>query len=324
MNNNRIIYRIIAAIIALTLIICAFSSCTGKEEDPEITRGTQEIEGPSETSTLPGEVTTDPAATAENTTKAGLLSDFTLSASVNANTTAPNLTPNQNAGVNDAANSSGISPEKLSGFISAMGFEYDANQGIFYTNLDNWQRSANYVSHYDTFAQFGNMRYRTAKIDFGSFDGLDWRIQIWKGQYGVFGGSEVGVYTKNPIANEMLYNCADNDHLLYMETSLYLNKEDYESSKLYFSRDWQAHWWLTGFKAGVVDPTTLIMKIRIRLKTPEMADMFCNALEVTGFTRTDSAYNGYDTYYRLGRDVYILWDDVGEMNYIQQTPKAKK
>lgn len=317
MNGNRIIYRVIAAIIAFTLVICSFSSCSGNEEEPEITRGTQEIEGPSETTTLLGEVTTDPAATAEDASRSGLLSDFTLSGSSSA--AEQTLTSEESSAIDEAASSSGISVAKIATFISAMGFEYDANQGIFYSNIDNWQRSANYVSHYDTFAQLGNMRYRTAKSDFGPFDGLDWRIQIWKGQYGVFGGCEVGIYTKDPVANEMLYNCADDNHLLYMESSLYLNKEDYENGSLYFSREWQAHWWLTGFKAGVVDPTTLIMKIRIRLKTRDMAVMFCKALETTGFTAADSAYKDYDTYYRLGTDVYILWDDVGEINYVQQS-----
>ena len=45
------------------------------------------------------------------------------------------------------------------------------------------------------------MRYLTTSVDFYN-DGLDWRIQLWKGQYGPFGGGEVGVYTKDPETNK--------------------------------------------------------------------------------------------------------------------------
>lgn len=70
------------------------------------------------------------------------------------------------------------------------------------------------------------MRYLTTTVDF-YYDGLDWRIQLWKGQYGPFGGGEVGVYTKDPETNDKLYNCADNDHLLNMYYDLYLTPNTY-------------------------------------------------------------------------------------------------
>lgn len=79
-----------------------------------------------------------------------------------------------------------------------MGFGYDAEQGIFYSLMDSWQRDANFISQYDKYAAiFGNMRYLTTTVDF-YYDGLDWRIQLWKGQYGPFGGGEVGVTQRTP------------------------------------------------------------------------------------------------------------------------------
>lgn len=312
-NKNHFSIRVLSAVLALIMVMCVFSSCGTQDDTGEITRGTEQIEKPSETTAADsGETTTSSETTTASsvtTTKAaGGSSDYVVTDQISSEV--------QDA-VDNSSSGGGIDTMALSTFVSAMGFEYDSSQGVFYTNMDNWQRSANYVGHYDTFAQFGNMRYLTTTIDISNYDNLDWRIQLWKGQYGVFGGSEVGVYTKNPTTNTMLYNCADNDHLLYMESSMYLTKADYERDNLYFSRPWQAHWWLTGFKLGTVNPSDLVMTVRIRMKTNVMAKAFEAALLSAGFSKGD-AMTQYDTYRKLGNDFYILWYSVGTLNYQQQ------
>lgn len=311
-KSNNIIRRIICVVLALTLTACIFTSCKKNNEEEEITRGNAQIEKPTyeEESQPEGEATTDPAATMEDAR------NTTAKTSGNSATESTTYGSADDA-IKDAAKQSGMSPEQIAEFIQIMGYDYDPVQGIFYTSLDNWQRQANFVAHYDTAAHYFNMNYRTARIDFGPIDGLDWRIQLWKGQYGAFGGSEIGVYTKDPKQNAMLYHCADDKHLLYMESALYLNKEDYQNNKVYFTREWQAHWWLTGFKPGVVNPASLIMSMRIRCKSDKMADQFAAALEKAGFTPVNSSKEmGYNTYRRSLNDIYILWDDVGELNYV--------
>ncbi len=316
-NSNNIIKRIICVVLVITLTVCIFSSCKKDNQEEEITRGNAQIERPTYADeTQPdGEVTTDPAATMADarTTTAKAASSGTAATT---ESTTYSSDPQINDAINDAANASGLSAEQIAQFIQIMGYDYDPNQGIFYTSLDNWQRQANFVAHYDTAAHYANMNYRTARIDFGPIDGLDWRIQLWKGQYGAFGGSEIGVYTKDPKQNAMLYHCADDDHLLYMESALYLSKSDYESGKVYFTREWQAHWWLTGFKAGIVNPASLIMTMRIRCTSSKMATQFVSALETAGFTQVKNQKSlTYDTFCRSLNDIYIVWDSVGELNY---------
>lgn len=316
-KSNNIIRRIICVVLALTLTACIFTSCKKNNEEEEITRGNAQIERPTyeEESQPEGEATTDPAATMEDAR------NTTAKASDTATTegTTYSSDPKVDGAIKDAAKQSGMSPEQIAEFIQIMGYDYDPVQGIFYTSLDNWQRQANFVAHYDTAAHYFNMNYRTARIDFGPIDGLDWRIQLWKGQYGAFGGSEIGVYTKDPKQNAMLYHCADDEHLLYMESALYLNKEDYQNNKVYFTREWQKHWWLTGFKPGVVNPASLIMSMRIRCMSSSMATQFAAALEQAGFTAVKSQKDmTYDTYCRSLNNIYILWDEVGELNYVQK------
>lgn len=321
-KNNSRIFKISAVIISLALLISVFSSCKKAPQDEEITRGSDIIEAPTNNndSNLFGEVVPDESTTLANgqsttavtTTKANSVT-VTKPAVTVANSQANNQI---NEAVNNG-NSGGLDAASLAEFVNVMGYDYDPIQGIFYTSMDNWQRQGNFVEHYDTAASYLNMNYRTLRIDFGVTDGMDWRIQLWKGLYGPFGGCEIGVYNKDPKENDKLYHCTDDDHLLYMESALYLNKADYESNKVFFTREWQAHWWLTGFKLKIVDPAKLVMTMRIRMTSPTMANQFEEGLINAGFRKGD-AKTKYDTYRRSINDFYILWDDLGEMNYIER------
>lgn len=309
---KRITVKLIAAALSLIIMAGAFSAC-GSKSDDEITRSNEVIAKPETTTEDPFADMTD--NTEESTTSAEeetISSSGILDGFGDLTTTRPGSEPT-------TVNTSGIqnlNPIAVAKFINDMGFEYDATQGIFYSAIDSWQRSANYFSHYDAFAKYGNMRYVTDKIDF-TYDDMDYRIQIWKGQYGIFGGAEIGVYTKKPGTNEMVYKCADDDHLLNMYFDLYENQTAYLRGERYFYRDaWTGagHWWLTGFKFGVVVPTNMVLYGKIHMKTNGMASEFERALKKAGFKAGD-ALSQYDTYRRDGRDFYFLWKDIGTLNY---------
>lgn len=322
--------RITSAVIALIMIACVFSSCKSKKDgDEEITRSNQVIAGPVTTAenseATTGEETTGGETTAAATTAAAKASSSLSVPSV----TTPDFNSTTSASGSSAASSMGslgaavlgalanADPETLAAFVNNMGFGYDADQGIFYSLMDSWQRDANFISQYDKYAAiFGNMRYLTTTVDF-YYDGLDWRIQLWKGQYGPFGGGEVGVYTKDPETNDKLYNCADNDHLLNMYYDLYLTPNTYAVKNRFFYRDaWTGggHWWLTGFKMGSVNPNEMVMSLKIRMRSRKMANAFENGLQTAGFYRGNATSN-YDSYYRNDTEFYILWYHTGNRNY---------
>ena len=210
--------RITSAVIALIMIACVFSSCKSKKGgDEEITRSNQVIAGPVTTAEN-GEATTGEETTGGETTAAATTAAKASSSLNVPSVTTPDFNNTTSASGSSAASSMGslgtavlgalanADPETLAAFVNNMGFGYDAEQGIFYSLMDSWQRDANFISQYDKYAAiFGNMRYLTTTVDF-YYDGLDWRIQLWKGQYGPFGGGEVGVYTKDPETNDKLYN----------------------------------------------------------------------------------------------------------------------
>jgi hypothetical protein len=91
-----------------------------------------------------------------------------------------------------------------------------------------------------------------------------WMIELWKGQYGLETGCEIGVYNRtigstsfvyrildatvgqrpgdtNPSHN-LFFDCASDSELLLMSSTLYRNGQKV------FSRGPEKHWWLTGFK----------------------------------------------------------------------------
>ncbi len=301
---NSTVKRAIAAMLAVMLIVCSFASCKKDDGDNEITRGANSIAAP-ETTAAPTEPVTDETTTEPSTA---------------APTAAPSTQKNNggtgggNSGnANQIANQSGVGLSLVSSLINAFGYNYDAKEGVFYTELDSWQRSGNYIKHYDAVAPLSNMTFLTTKVDF-NYAGLNWRLQFWKGQYGPFGGAEIGVYNKKPGQTDELYFCADDDHLMYMTYDCYLTAQDYRSGNKFFTRGWQKHWWLTGFKMANVTPTDMVMYARIRTYDSTMHSAMEQGLINAGFRKGD-ARTQMDTYRKSGFDFYILWHSVGETNY---------
>lgn len=307
---NSTIKRTIALVLVVFVLACSFASCTKDKGngDEEITRGANAIVAPETTA---GTTTATEGTNAETSTAAETTTKKTPAP------TAPNNGSNTNAQnndkVNQAASQSGIDTALAASLINALGYNYDSKEGVFYTELDSWQRSGNYIKHYDMIAPLGNMTYLTTKVDF-DYDNLNWRLQFWKGQYGPFGGAEIGVYYKFPGQTDELYYCADDDHLLYMTYTLYLSPADYQKGQKFFTRGWQKHWWLTGFKPQIVDPEDLVMSARIRTYNTTMRDAMEKGLIQAGFTK-GNATTQMDTYKKSGFDFYFLWHSVGATNY---------
>lgn len=331
-KENRWLIKAVSLILSASLFVCAFASCTKKEQEEEITRGTAPITPPTgyaEPSEYHGEPTTDPAATKSQTT---VTAKAASTASHAATTSAQSIIlPDEkaNEAVEEAAQKGGTSAADIAQFVAIMGYDYDPKQGIFYTSLDNWQRQGNFVAHYDTAAHYINMNYKTIRIDFGPCEGLNWRMQLWKGEYGVFGGCEAGIYTSDPDKNKMLYTATDNDHMLQWESALYLSRSDFKNSNPWFYREWQTHWWLTGFKSGVVNPEEIVMYLHVRMRSAQMANEFEQALLTSGYKKASMGpapsrrqveeKMDVDTFCRSLNDFYIVWEDLGELNYVQRT-----
>ncbi|WP_297428571.1 DUF4474 domain-containing protein [Clostridium sp.] len=176
--------------------------------------------------------------------------------------------------------------------MELVGYGYDPEQDIFYCNMNPWQRNMGYNRLYDeAMAPFG-MIVDCEPIYF-EYNNKIWLIEIWKGQYDLNTGCEIGIYTADkPILNIpevykfMFYNCANDEERLTMSFTLKKN------GKILFSRD-EKHWWLAGFKLGEYsEPSELAVNLNITLKDDVMCNAFIEALKDIGYTEEEIIRNG--------------------------------
>lgn len=201
--------------------------------------------------------------------------------------------------------------------IEIAGYGYDSVQDIFYCNMNSWQRNMGYSRLYDEGSAPLGMILDCEPIYF-RYGGKLWLIELWKGQYDLNTGCEVGVYTAEEqglnipeMYKYMFYNCASNEDRLTMSFSLYKNGD------LLFSRD-DKHWWLGGFKMGVYsEPSELTMELNITFKNPLMCAAFIDGLREAGYPGTDIHVNG-------GTNVFIIFDRPHTPQPITRTPEMDR
>lgn len=180
--------------------------------------------------------------------------------------------------------------------LIACGFEYDNKQGIYYSHLNPLQRKFGFNLVYDMAAPMAGMFYDTKRIEF-VYDNREWMVQIWKGQYGITSGAEIGLYNR-PVDRVMQYDCADDEDLIEMQFDFY------NQNQFVFSRGPEKHWWLTGFKifnSGV--PMLIDLDMTLKFTNIVMARAFYDSLKKVAAT----SFIDPMTYSIKGSTVTIHW-----------------
>jgi hypothetical protein len=167
--------------------------------------------------------------------------------------------------------------------IDELGYSYDAEQDIFYSNLYAWQRDFGYCRFYDESNTSIGIILDCDPINF-RYNGKEWMIEFWKGQYGMAAGCEIGIYTaEGPKLmmpggfNATFYNCVGDDDLMRMSLTLKKN-----GVPLFYRA--ARHWWLTGFMLGEFsEPSELSIDVKIELKSTAMRNAFWMGLNEAGY-----------------------------------------
>ena len=241
----------------------------------------------------------------------------------------PAATTAKNNGGNTATTKNANNEDKLVDKVIGpdggqfAGYRYNAEGDFYYTDdKDCWQKNAGYNEIYDNLAPATAMFIDQIRIRF-SYEGKDWMLQFWKGQYGfLLVGAEIGVYTaplgtyKDDKGAVNHYNCADQADWLNMQLDCYFSENNSGQYKKVFTREYGKYWWATGFVKGQLTKytyprTELKVKARITLKSNEMANLFVYGLKESGFVRaigSDQLVD--DSYYQSGKDVWLLWSTV--------------
>lgn len=188
----------------------------------------------------------------------------------------------------------------LANAVYAAGFLYDPRQDIIYSRRDPLQRQFGYAYGYDV-AALGMNAILDCEPIFFDYGGKHWMIELWKGQYGLETGCEIGVYNRTvgstsavyelldatvgarpsdpDPSHSLFFDCATDDELLVLASTLYKN------GQVFLFRGPERHWWLTGFKWGVYSrPEELTMDVSITCLDSTMRDALASSLQNMGYS----------------------------------------
>lgn len=206
-----------------------------------------------------------------------------------------------------------------------LSFQYSYDGGGYYYANDKkaWQDEFGFAGVYDFLAPYVRMDYDVLRTYF-TYEDTDYMIQLWKGQYLLFMGGEIGIYTRPASGLEKdpytIYSAAEVEDWLIMDMAVYHQKkegdapEDYE---LLFRRPVDRYWWCTGFVNGNLRNTDPADELRtqatLTFKDEAMADLFAKELGAAGLKKCSGSEDlVIDGYYVQGKDVGFSWQNVAE------------
>jgi len=213
------------------------------------------------------------------------------------------------------------------GFI---GFTLDPYQFTIINQKPTFQWLLGFNDFYDTMPWVVNVWADSFKTQF-NYDNRDWRIQFWKGGYGVFfaTGGEIGIYVKSESANVQHYGApSDTKDWLDLSYTIYnRGKKLFTRPSPKLSGDVGPYWWATGYKILSIctdfyssPRKNVIMDATLNLKNATMRDAFLAQLERNGFSELTSGSLGLDTpekYVKMadGASVRFIWRNVNKSIY---------
>ncbi|HHT17411.1 MAG TPA: DUF4474 domain-containing protein [Papillibacter sp.] len=168
--------------------------------------------------------------------------------------------------------------------LTEMGFDYDSSQDILVSRKDAWQRRYGYCRLYDEAAAPCGMILHCEPVAF-EFEGRHWLLALWKGQYGLSVGAEMGLYyTDRPdvsvsdLYTGPYYACVPEEEWPVMMMTLF-----HRDSALFTLEE--RHWWLAGHRPGLyAPPEDMALRGSVTFKSVEMAQAVYNALFNVGYT----------------------------------------
>jgi hypothetical protein len=191
--------------------------------------------------------------------------------------------------------------EELNHDLIPFGFKYEPYQDVFFSIMNGWQRTFGYCWLYDEATAPLSMILDSEPITF-EYDGYQWLIEFWKGQYGMTTGCEIGIYYTDEkrqnipgiFHGNFYYSIEDEDRI---NMSFALRK----NGNLLFTRNGY-HWWLTGFKLGEFSkPHELTMDIMLDLFDKAMVSAFVESLKQAGYKKDEFVVRGLRVYIHFTR-----------------------
>jgi hypothetical protein len=176
---------------------------------------------------------------------------------------------------------------QMDDILANLGYGYDERQNVFYSLVNAWQRKYGYCSLYDESSAPSGMIVDAEPIYF-NYGGRRYLLELWKGQYGMTTGCEVGFYRDSgkKLLGAEWFESVPNAEMLDMSATLL------RDGALVFTRR-AIHWWLTGFRLGMFsEPSSLAMLVRIMFPDCTMCCAFLAAARALGYSEREAFAQG--------------------------------
>ncbi len=177
-----------------------------------------------------------------------------------------------------------------------IGFNTNAYDALVYAPMYCWMKDFGFCVEYDMLCYVLPVYcYNTRRFKFDYGD-KEWMIQIWKGNYLITNGGEVGIYNRDKGSFGTFYNVVEEENEMNM--SLLITHGD----DVLVDMQEQRHWWINGFKLGkrLYSPHSLDMTFTIEMPDEEMLSAFTKSIDKNFF---------HDVYYSVeGLKVTAHWD----------------
>lgn len=179
----------------------------------------------------------------------------------------------------------------LNELAGPFGYAYLQDEDVMTSRTDAWQRTFGYCSLYDRAAVHFHMVFDCEPVYF-DYQDRTWLIELWKGQYGINTGGEIGIYQADGLLSpdkydSALFHSVPDDQMLPVSMDLYRR-----DAHLFSIR--QTHWWLTGFRMGTYsEPEDLSMRASIAFPSRDMMRSFVQGLQNAGYRRCDLQICGH-------------------------------
>ena len=179
--------------------------------------------------------------------------------------------------------------ELLNAVMESFGFAYQVKQDLVTSRVDAWQRKFGYRTLFDKTASGFNMVFDSEPVFF-YYKNRTYRIEFWKGQYGINIGGEIGAYYADGRLKEEEFDTASfqsvsDEELLHLGITFF-----YKGQKVFEHAG--KHWWLTGFSLGrYCEPEDTVMWAFVEFPNQEMLKSFVESLLNKGYRKCEISIN---------------------------------
>ena len=159
--------------------------------------------------------------------------------------------------------------------MQETGFNCNYKEALVYAPINCWMRNFGFCFEYDALCYALPVYcYNTRRFHF-EYNNKDYMIQMWKGNYLITNGGEVGVYYRDKGKYGTFYNVVKSEDQLDMSLQIW------HGDDLLVNITEQNHWWVNGFKMGtrLYSPHSLTLKTTILMTDEEMLKAFTTAVD---------------------------------------------